>query len=80
MGELTSVGNISRDAWDKRFDEMKDCKDTYLVTVIEDTQLGKVTSMVEDLGWSSRLENLPQLKLQPDGEINPLSVIIISYY
>jgi len=42
LGELTSVGDITREAWDKRFDEMKECKDTYLVTVIEDTALHKI--------------------------------------
>jgi glucosamine-phosphate N-acetyltransferase len=42
LGQLTSVGNISREAWDARFNQMKETPNTYLVTVIEDTRLGKV--------------------------------------
>jgi len=43
LGQLTSVGNISRDAWDQRFHQMREHSNTYLVTVIEDTRLGKVS-------------------------------------
>ena len=42
LGELTSVGDISREAWEARFDDLKACKNTYYVTVIEDTLLKKV--------------------------------------
>lgn len=42
LRELTSVGDISREAWDSRFEELRSCKGTYLITVIEDTQLKKV--------------------------------------
>ena len=42
MKELTSVGNISQEAWEARFNDMKQCKDTYFVVVIEDTTLNKV--------------------------------------
>jgi glucosamine-phosphate N-acetyltransferase len=42
LGELTKVGDISRDAWEARFDEMKSCKDTYFIIVIEDVNLGKI--------------------------------------
>jgi len=42
LGELTSVGDISREAWEARFDDLKACKNTYYITVIEDTLLKKV--------------------------------------
>jgi len=42
LGELTTVGDISPDAWNARFDELKACKNTYLITVIEDTLLNKI--------------------------------------
>ena len=46
LKELTSVGNISYDAWEARFDEMKQCKDTYFVVVIEDIALNKVNTSI----------------------------------
>jgi len=42
LGELTSVGDISRDAWDTRFDLMKNGNQTYFITVVEDTALNKI--------------------------------------
>merc|ERR1711913_252644 len=42
LGQLTSVGNISREEWDTRFEAMKSCKDTYYVVVIEDIALARV--------------------------------------
>jgi glucosamine-phosphate N-acetyltransferase len=42
LKELTSVGNISPEAWEKRFNDMKQCKDTYFIVVIEDITLNKV--------------------------------------
>merc|ERR1711913_91131 len=42
LGQLTSVGNISREEWDARFEAMKSCKDTYYVVVIEDIALARV--------------------------------------
>lgn len=67
LKELTSVGNISYDAWESRFDEMKACKDTYFVVVIEDTVLNKIigasTLVVEkkfihDCGKVGRVEDV----------------------
>merc|ERR1719480_732586 len=37
LGQLTSVGNISREAWSQRWKDMKRCNSTYYVIVIEDT-------------------------------------------
>lgn len=37
LGQLTSVGNISREAWTQRWEDMKRCNSTYYVIVIEDT-------------------------------------------
>jgi len=42
LSELTSVGNISRDQWDSRFDQMQTAEGTYFIAVIEDTTLNKV--------------------------------------
>ena len=36
-GQLTSVGDISREQWEQRWTEMRQCPDTYYVIVIEDT-------------------------------------------
>jgi len=46
LSELTSVGNISRDQWDDRFDQMKNAQGTYFVAVIEDTTLNKACMLV----------------------------------
>jgi hypothetical protein len=46
LGQLTAVGNISREAWDQRFHQMKESTNTYLVTVIEDTNLGRVRQLL----------------------------------
>merc|ERR1712059_57285 len=49
---LTTVGEVSRDMWEKRFSRMKDMDGTYLVTVIEDTDsnqvIGAATLVMED--------------------------------
>ena len=37
LGQLTSVGEISREQWQQRWEEMKNCNSTYYVIVIEDT-------------------------------------------
>jgi len=42
LAELTTVGDISIDAWNARFDELKASANTYLITVIEDTLLNKI--------------------------------------
>merc|ERR1711911_112389 len=44
LGQLTSVGDISREQWEQRWTEMRQCPNTYYVIVIEDTTVpgGKV--------------------------------------
>ena len=42
LGQLTSVGNISREEWEVRFQAMKECQGTYYVVVIEDVNLARV--------------------------------------
>ena len=42
LGQLTSVGNISREEWEGRFQAMKECQGTYYVVVIEDVNLARV--------------------------------------
>merc|ERR1719320_969152 len=42
LGQLTSVGNISREQWEARFQAMKSCVNTYYVVVVEDVKLARV--------------------------------------
>ena len=42
LGQLTSVGNISRAQWETRFQAMKSCVNTYYVVVVEDVKLARV--------------------------------------
>ena len=42
LGQLTSVGNISREQWEARFQAMKSCANTYYVVVVEDVKLARV--------------------------------------
>merc|ERR1712080_528585 len=52
MGELTAVGEVTQALWEERFHRMRRMEGTYLVTVIEDTNTGKVvgaaTLVLED--------------------------------
>ena len=66
---MTSVGNISYDAWEARFDEMKQCKDTYFVVVIEDIALNKVNTSITftyiyKVFFVNRLLYLPKIELK----------------
>merc|ERR1712215_22162 len=67
LGQLTSVGNISREEWERRFEEMKECKGTYYVVVIEDKTIGKVIGaatlvaekkFIHSCGMVGRLEDV----------------------
>jgi len=42
LGQLTTVGEISRDQWEDRFSEMKTGTGTYFVVVVEDVGEGRV--------------------------------------
>ena len=42
LAHLTSVGDVSREEWEERFHNMKNCRNTYFVTVIEDTDTYQV--------------------------------------
>ncbi|GFR58481.1 glucosamine-6-phosphate N-acetyltransferase [Elysia marginata] len=42
LGQLTSVGDVTREQFEDRFNKMKACEDTYYVTVIEDTTSNQV--------------------------------------
>ena len=42
LGQLTSVGDISREEWETRFLAMKSCMNTYYVVVVEDRNLARV--------------------------------------
>ena len=40
LAQLTSVGDITREQFNQRFDDMVSTRDTYRITVIEDTNTG----------------------------------------
>merc|ERR1712066_178133 len=42
LSQLTSVGEISREEWEARWHQMRDCNSTYYVIVLEDSALGQV--------------------------------------
>jgi len=42
LGQLTSVGSITKEQFLKRFDDMRKCANTYYITVIVDTKLDKI--------------------------------------
>ncbi|KAG7167948.1 glucosamine 6-phosphate N-acetyltransferase-like [Homarus americanus] len=42
LGQLTKIGDISREKFNERFEAMRSCPGHYYVTVIEDTQLGQI--------------------------------------
>ena len=52
LSQLTTVGEVSQEQWQQRFNRMLSMQGTYLVTVIEDTNSGQVvgsaTLVVED--------------------------------
>ncbi|XP_069157979.1 glucosamine 6-phosphate N-acetyltransferase isoform X3 [Procambarus clarkii] len=42
LGQLTKIGDVTREQFDERFEAMRSCPGHYFVTVIEDTQLGHI--------------------------------------
>ncbi|KAK3092274.1 hypothetical protein FSP39_000608 [Pinctada imbricata] len=42
LGQLTKVGEVTREEFDERFSTMENCPDTYYITVIEDTTTGQI--------------------------------------
>ena len=67
LGQLTSVDEISRDQWEQRWREMKECSGTYYVIVIEDLEnkrvIGAATMVMEkkfihSCGSVGRLEDV----------------------
>ena len=42
LSQLTTVGDISREEWEARWHQMRDCNSTYYVVVLEDSTLGQV--------------------------------------
>merc|ERR1711936_1531910 len=42
LSQLTSVGDISREEWEARWNQMMDCNSTYYVIVVEDRSMARV--------------------------------------
>ncbi|CAG2236939.1 GNA1 [Mytilus edulis] len=42
LSQLTKVGNVSREEFEARFNDLKGCGDTYYIVVIEDMSLNQV--------------------------------------
>ena len=42
LSQLTSVGEISREQWEARWHQMRDCNSTYYVLVVEDRSLARL--------------------------------------
>ena len=42
LSQLTSVGEISREQWEDRWHQMRDCNSTYYVIVVEDRSLARL--------------------------------------
>ena len=42
LSQLTTVGDITREEWEARWHQMRDCNSTYYVIVLEDSALGQV--------------------------------------
>merc|ERR1739848_951576 len=87
LGQLTSVGNISREEWEARFQAMKSCKDTYYVVVIEDVSLARVigaaTLVVEkkfihSCGLVGRLEDVVVSDVYRGKQLGKLVVATVS--
>ena len=51
LGQLTTVGDVSREAWDTRFDRMAAAGGVYMVTVIEDVGTGQVREESERIQY-----------------------------
>jgi len=87
LGQLTSVGSISREEWEKRFNEMKECNGTYYVVVIEDVIAGRVigasTLVVEkkfihNCGLVGRLEDVVVSDVYRGKQLGKLIVAVAS--
>ena len=46
LSQLTSIGDMTPKLFKQQFDFMKNCSDTYYVTVIEDTHMSKVIGTI----------------------------------
>lgn len=42
LSELTVIGDVDKETFTKRFNKMKECKNTYYIAVIEDKKLGQL--------------------------------------
>merc|ERR1712215_98983 len=87
LGQLTSVGNISREEWEARFQAMKSCKDTYYVVVIEDVNLARVIGaatlvaekkFIHSCGMVGRLEDVVVSDVYRGKQLGKLVVTVAS--
>merc|ERR1719154_671619 len=87
LGQLTSVGEISREEWEVRFHEMKECRNTYYVVVIEDVSLGRVIGaatlvaekkFIHSCGMVGRLEDVVMSDVYRGKQLGKLVVAVAS--
>eukprot|EP00090_Calanus_glacialis_P035563 TRINITY_DN60693_c0_g1_i1.p1 TRINITY_DN60693_c0_g1~~TRINITY_DN60693_c0_g1_i1.p1 ORF type:complete len:213 (-),score=79.36 TRINITY_DN60693_c0_g1_i1:91-729(-) len=87
LGQLTSVGNISREEWEVRFQAMKECQGTYYVVVIEDVNLARVIGaaslvaekkFIHSCGLVGRLEDVVVSDVYRGKQLGKLVVAVTS--
>eukprot|EP00092_Neocalanus_flemingeri_P012014 GFUD01012951.1.p1 GENE.GFUD01012951.1~~GFUD01012951.1.p1 ORF type:complete len:213 (+),score=69.66 GFUD01012951.1:100-738(+) len=87
LGQLTSVGDISREEWELRFQEMKKCQGTYYVVVIEDVALNRVIGaatlvaekkFIHSCGLVGRLEDVVVSSVYRGRQLGKLVVAVSS--
>lgn len=60
LRDLTTVGEIERDAWDRRYDAYVDAKDVYYIIVVEDGE-GRVVATGSMVVEKKTVHNLSQV-------------------
>ena len=87
LGQLTSVGSISSEEWEVRFQAMKECKGTYYVVVIEDVNLARVIGaatlviekkFIHSCGLVGRLEDVVVSDVYRGKQLGKLVVAVTS--
>ncbi|XP_042223696.1 probable glucosamine 6-phosphate N-acetyltransferase [Homarus americanus] len=85
LGQLTKIGDISREKFNERFEAMRSCPGHYYVTVIEDTQLGQIVGsatlacelkFIRDCAKRGRLEDVVVSNEQRKQRVKSMILIV----